>query len=145
MLNGYYLGKGRNTINILKSYGEYLKLLGVTYSDRQGFSVRYERPAIGFGYIDIIDGWRTNAPGSLYIHDYVGIIDGGRRRQKKIIRELNARFPDYEFYEEWPEFGMAQAFDFSTLDDLHQRVEMLADNIDEAYRFVKEMIEDLHR
>ena len=82
----------------------------------------------------------------MYIHDYVGIIDGGKRRQQKAISELNIRFnPDYEFYEEWPEFGMGQAFNFTTLDDLHQHVERLADNLDEAYKFVKNMMEDLHR
>ena len=131
---------------ILKSYAEYLKPLGVQYYDRQGFSVRYERPSIGLGHIGIIDGWRTNEPGSLYIYDYVGLIDGGKRRQQKTLRELNARFnPDYEFYEEWPEFGMGQAFSFTTLDELHQRVEKLADSLDEAFKFTKEMIEDLHR
>lgn len=128
-----------------KSFAEYLTSRALPFYDRQGFSVRYERPAIGWGMIDIIDGWRTHEPGSLYIHDYVGLIDGGKRRQQKVLRKLREHYPDYDFYEEWPEFGMGQAFDFTTLDELHQRVEGLADKLDEAYKLVKEMIEDLHR
>ena len=135
-----------NESEIFRLYADYLKALGITFYDRQGFSVRYERPAIGWGHIDLIDGWHTNVPGSLYIHDYVGLIDGGKRRQQKTLRELRSRFePAYEFYEEWPEFGMGQAFTFTGLDDLHQRVVNLSDNLDEAYKIAKELIEDLHR
>ena len=136
-----------NESEIFKLYADYLKALDITFYDRQGFSVRYERPAIGWGHIDLIDGWHTNAPGSLYIHNYVGLIDGGTRRQQKVIRELRAHFaPGYEFYEEWPEFGMGQAFSFTDLDDLHKRVEALADNLDEAYQLARELLEgDIHR
>ena len=122
---------------IFDDYAKYLKRNGITYVDHQRFSVRFELKNAGVSFIDVIDTYG----GKIEVYDYIGNCDTGIRTVNRLIKKLKDRFTDYKIWSEKYtsfEIDVAQELEFTTIEDLHERVCRLADIVEEGYVIGKE-------
>ncbi len=126
-------------MEILKEYARYLDKQGIKYNNHQGFSVHFNLDNVGFTAIDVIESYN----GQYSVYDYIGEANVGKRAANKLVKELSAAFPDYKiFIEQYTvfEIEIQQYFDFTTIENLHQRVLSMADAINRGYKIAKDML-----
>ena len=124
---------------IFDEYTAYLKTHGFDYRDSQGFSVRFKLKNADVAFIDVIE----THDGRLEVFDYFGNCYTGIRAANRLAKALQQRFPEYEIWvEKYTSFeiDVAQKFDFTTIEDLHERVCRLAEIVDEGAGIGKETL-----
>ena len=129
---------------ILKDYAQYLDARNIEYRTKNGFSVRFELTNVKVAFIDVREQNRK-----ITLFDYFGTCYTGIRATNRVAKVLKAKFPEYTIWVEKFtafEIDIEEEFQFTTIEELHQRVCKMAAVVDEGAGIGKEMLgEDFDR
>ena len=129
----------RKKQKIFDDYAAYLKKNKITYHDNQGFSVRFDLKNAGVTFIDVIDTY----DGRLEVFDYIGNCNTGVRAANRLVKTFKEHYPGYDIWADKYttfEIDVAQKFEFTTTEDLHERVCRLAEIVDAGFVIGKEIL-----
>ena len=135
----------RKNQKLFSDYTAYLKENNIPYVDNQGFSVRFDLKNAGVTFIDVIETY----DGRLEVFDYIGNCNTGIRAANRLVKIFKEHYLGYNIWTDKYttfEVDVAQKFDFSTIEGLHERVCRLAEIVDEGFVIGRETLgEAFHR
>ena len=120
---------------ILDDYAEFLTRQNIPYYTKNGFSVKMDSTMITVG---------ISPDNTITLSGYIGLVNKGIRAAKRLTSALLGRFPSYkiwpEMYSGYYEIEVERSFQFTTINDLHGKVEQMATMIERGFEIGKEML-----
>ena len=120
---------------ILDEYASFLSERGIPFYTKNGFSVKMDSTMITVG---------ISRDNTITLSGYIGLVNAGIRKAKRLTSALLTRFPSYkiwpEMYSGYYEIEVERSFQFTTINDLHGKVEQMATMIERGFEIGKEML-----
>ena len=120
---------------ILDEYAEFLTGQNIPYHTKDGFSLKLSSTMIT---VDI------SPDNTVTLSGYIGLVNAGIRKAKRLTTALLDRFPDYkiwpEMYSGYHEIEVERSFQPSTVEALHGKVQHMTTMIECGFEIGKNML-----
>ena len=120
---------------ILDEYASFLSERGIPFYTKNGFSVKMDSTMIN---VDI------SPDNTVTLSGYIGLVNAGIRKANRLTATLSALFPAYkiwpEMYSGYYEIEVERSFQFTTINDLHGKVQHMATMIERGFEIGKDML-----
>lgn len=133
----------KSTKAILREYAAYLDSMAIPYNNHNDFHVLLPLTNIKESFTKISPSIDDS---KIIISDYCGNCYTGVRAANRVAKTIRTRFPDVEIFVE--HFGASFELDiydqhqYTTIENLHQRVLRIAEAVDAGAGIGKEMLGD---
>ena len=129
------------TKRIRKEYPKYLDKLEIQYNNRDGFYVRIKLNNICTSFTQVGEG----LDGKVLITDYCGTCYSGIRIANRIAKAIQAKYPMVDIRVERYgtfEIDIYHEIPFTTIEELHRNVILVAETVDAGVVIGKQMLGD---